>query len=88
MKEAHALWSHLQEARKRWSCDEEFRVKQAQRLRDKHVKANRHCWLLERGIKDSWERSGVTWDDIMGSDDDNDGVERSSYDPYRDHDEW
>ena len=39
VKEAHALWSDLQEARKMWYDDEESRVKFAQRLRDKQVKS-------------------------------------------------
>ena len=79
--------SDLQEARKMWSGDEEFRVKHAQRLRDKRVKSDHHYWLLERRVKGAWERSGITSDDLMDSDDDDTGVDYS-YDPYREYDEW
>ena len=88
VKQAHALWSDLQEARKMWSGDEESRVKYAQRLRDKRVKSDHHCWLLERRVKDAWERSGTTLDDLMDSDDDDNGMDYSFYDPYRECDEW
>ena len=83
VKKAHALWSHLQEARKMWHDDEESRFKYAQRLRDKQVKLDHHCWLLERRVKDAWERSGITSDDLMDSDDDDDWMDFSFYDPYR-----
>ena len=71
------MWSDLQEARKMWSGNEQPRVKYAQRLRDKRLKSDHHCWLLERRVKGAWERSGITLDDIMDSDDDDDWMDYS-----------
>jgi hypothetical protein len=69
VKEAHALWTDLQEVKKMWSADEESRFKFDQRLRDKRVQSYHHDWLLERGVKDAWKRSRTTLDDVTDSDD-------------------